>query len=433
MHTRDTLAVILGGGRGTRLAPLTLARCKPAINLAGKFRLIDVPVSNCINSQVRKIFVATQFLSAGLHRHLFQTYRFDRFSDGFVEVLAAEQTPTNTHWFQGTADAIRQCLSYIIEWNIEYVLILSGDQLYSMDYGKLIDQHRKTGADITVSTLPAPSEDLYRMGIMQMNPDGRLVNFVEKPEDPAVQESLATDEQTMKRFGVDPRGRRHLGSMGIYVFSRNALVDLLSEGKFTDFGREVIPAALDSHKVFGYVFDGFWEDIGTIESYYQVNLSLTEPLPPFNFYDEHWPIHTHPRSLPGVKVVGGSVEQAILCEGAIVDHADVEHSIIGVRGQVRSGSKIKDSLVLGADYYDSAKEGQDRGLLRREGNSHIQLGIGRDVEIEGAILDKNARIGNGAKITPKYNEPDHEGDGFFVRSGIVIIPRDAVIEPGRVI
>ncbi len=433
MYTRDTLAVILGGGRGTRLAPLTLARCKPAINLAGKFRLIDVPVSNCINSQVRKIFVVTQFLSAGLHRHLFQTYRFDRFSDGFVEVLAAEQTPTNTHWFQGTADAIRQSLRYIIEWNIENVLILSGDQLYSMDYGKLIDQHVKTGADITVSTLPAPAEDVYRMGIMQMDGDGRLVNFVEKPENPKVQESLATDKKTMKRFGVNARGRRHLGSMGIYVFSRKALVELLSEGKFTDFGREVIPAALKSHKVFGYVFDGFWEDIGTIESYYKVNLSLTDSFPPFNFHDEHWPIHTHPRSLPGVKVVGGSIEQAILCEGAIVDHADIEHSIIGVREQVRYGSSIKDSLILGGDYYESSKEGQDKGLLRREGNSNIQLGIGREVEIEGAILDKNTRIGDGVKITPKYNEPDYEGDGFYVRSGIVIIPRGEVIEPGRII
>ncbi len=433
MYTRDTLAVILGGGRGTRLAPLTLARCKPAINLAGKFRLIDVPVSNCINSQVRKIFVVTQFLSAGLHRHLFQTYRFDRFSDGFVEVLAAEQTPTSTHWFQGTADAIRQSLSYIIEWNIEYVLILSGDQLYAMDYGRLIDQHTQTGADITVSTLPAPAEDVYRMGIMQMDGDGRLVNFVEKPEDPAVQEALVTDEQTMKRFGVDPRGRRHLGSMGIYVFSRKALVELLSEGRFTDFGREVIPAALESHKVFGYVYDGFWEDIGTIESYYQVNLSLTEPVPPFNFHDEHWPIYTHPRSLPGVKVVGGNIERAVLCEGAIVDHANVEHSIIGVRGRVRNGSKIKNSLILGADYYDSAKEGQDRGLLRRESVSDIPLGIGRDVEIEGAILDKNTRIGDGVKITPRYDEPDWEGDGYYVRSGIVIIPRGGVIEPGRVI
>ncbi|MBW7997210.1 MAG: glucose-1-phosphate adenylyltransferase [Candidatus Glassbacteria bacterium] len=432
MDSRDTLAVILGGGRGTRLAPLTLARCKPAINLAGKFRLIDVPVSNCINSQVRKIFVVTQFLSAGLHRHLFQTYRFDRFSDGFVEVLSAEQTPTNVNWFQGTADAIRQSLRYIIEWNIKNVLILSGDQLYAMDYGKLIDHHASTGADVTVATLPARGEDVYRMGIMQMDRDGRLVNFVEKPDDPGVQEKLTTDAETMKKFGVEPKDRHHLGSMGIYVFSRSALVELLSREKYTDFGREVIPAALESHKVYGYVFDGFWEDIGTIESYYRVNLSLTDPVPPFNFHDEHWPIHTHPRSLPGVKVVGGSIERAILCEGSIIDHSDVERSIIGVREMVRHGTRIKDSLILGADYYDTPGEDSERGM-RRGRSSDIPLGIGHDVEIEGAILDKNTRIGDGVRITPKYDMEDHEGDGYFVRSGIVIIPRGKVIEPGRVI
>lgn len=427
MYTRDTLAVILGGGRGTRLAPLTLARCKPAINLAGKFRLIDIPVSNCINSRVLKIFVVTQFLSAGLHRHIFQTYRFDRFTDGFVEILAAEQTPTNMTWFQGTADAIRQSLRYIVEWNIKYVLILSGDQLYSMDYGEMLEYHVNSAADVTVSTLPVPQTEVYRMGIMQIDEAGRIVNFVEKPSDPKVQEGLATEEIFLRRFNVDPRGRRHLGSMGIYIFDREVLVELLTEGRYTDFGREVIPAAVKSHKVCAYVFDGFWEDVGNIESYYRVNLSLTDPVPPFNFYDENWPIFTHPRSLPGVKVVGGTTERAILCEGSIIDRAHIQRAIIGVRSVIRSGTRIKDSLLLGADYYDTpgAVEGH-----RRE-QSHLPIGIGHDCEIEGAIIDKNVRIGNGVKIRPRYGQPDHEGDGFFVRGGIVIVPRGAVIEPGR--
>ncbi|HLA40972.1 MAG TPA: glucose-1-phosphate adenylyltransferase [Candidatus Glassbacteria bacterium] len=427
MYTRDTLAVILGGGRGTRLAPLTLARCKPAINLAGKFRLIDIPVSNCINSQVRKIFVVTQFLSAGLHRHIFQTYRFDRFTDGFVEILAAEQTPTNMTWFQGTADAIRQSLRYIVEWNIKYVLILSGDQLYSMDYGEMLEYHVNSAADVTVSTLPVPQSEVYRMGIMQIDEAGRIVNFVEKPSDPKVQEELATEEIFLRRFNVDPRGRHHLGSMGIYIFDRDVLVELLADGRYTDFGREVIPAAVKSHKVCAYVFDGFWEDVGTIESYYRVNLSLTDPMPPFNFYDENWPIFTHPRSLPGVKLVGGTTEQAILCEGSIIDRAHIQRAIIGVRSVIRSGTRVKDSLLLGADYYDTPGEVEG---FRRE-RSSVPIGIGRECEIEGAIIDKNVRIGDRVKIRPRYGQPDQEGDGYYVRGGIVIVPRGAVIEAGK--
>jgi len=428
MNTKDTLAVILGGGRGTRLAPLTLARCKPAINLAGKFRLIDIPVSNCINSGVLKIFVATQFLSAGLHRHLFQTYRFDRFSEGFVEVLAAEQTPTNMNWFQGTADAIRQSLGYISEWNIKYVLILSGDQLYSMDYRILLNYHVESNADVTVSCLPAPPEEVYRMGIMQIDEQGRIINFVEKPSEPEVQAELATDEGFFGKFGIEARGRRHLGSMGVYVFNREALIEILRVENYTDFGREVIPAAVKSHRVYAYVFDDFWEDIGTIESYYRVNLSLTDPVPPFNFYKEHWPIYTHPRSLPAVKVVGGKTERAILCEGCIVDNAEITHSIIGVRQIVRAGAKIRDSLVLGADFYDTPGE-KAEGFRRSE--SEMELGVGFNTEIEGAIVDKNARIGNNVKIRPKWDEPDQDGDGFYVRSGIVIIPRGGIIEHGR--
>ncbi|HUU28362.1 MAG TPA: glucose-1-phosphate adenylyltransferase [archaeon] len=430
MYTQDTLAVILGGGRGTRLAPLTLARCKPAINLAGKFRLIDIPVSNCINSNVVKVFVVTQFLSAGLHRHIFQTYRFDRFSQGFVQVLAAEQTPTNMNWFQGTADAIRQSLGYITEWNIKYVLILSGDQLYAMDYSKLLNFHVKKNADVTVCTLPVHAENVSRMGIMQIDTKGRIMKFVEKPTDPKVQEELVTGESFLKQFGIEVRGRRHLGSMGVYVFNREALIQMLSEKKYTDFGREVIPEAVNSHRVFAYVFDDFWEDIGTIESYYQVNLCLTDPIPPFNFYREDWPIYTHPRSLPGVKVVGGRIERAILCEGSIINNAQITRSIIGIRKVIRPGSIIRDSLVLGADFYEEPGEIPE-GFRKTE--SDIPIGIGHNVYIEGAIIDKNTRIGDGVVIRPKHGEPDRDGDGYYVRSGIVIVPRGGVIEPGRVI
>lgn len=430
MNTKETLAVILGGGRGTRLTPLTLARCKPAINLAGKFRLIDIPVSNCINSQVVKIFVATQFLSAGLHRHIFQTYQFDRYSNGFIQVLAAEQTPTNMNWFQGTADAIRQSLRYITEWNIKYVLILSGDQLYAMDYRCLLDFHVRKKAEITVSTLPVPAADIPRMGIMQLDSKCRIVNFKEKPADPRVQEELVTEESSFRQFGVEARGRRHLGSMGVYVFNRETLVELLSDEKHTDFGREVIPEAVKTRRVYGFVFDGYWEDIGTLESYYKANLSLTDPVPPFNFYMEDWPIYTHARSLPGVKVVGGKIERAILCEGAIVDNSEITRSIIGIRQFVRSGSKIHNSLVLGADFYDTTGDYRE-GFRRSE--SKIPLGIGHNVQIEGAIIDKNTRIGDGVVIRPKHGEPDRDGDGYYLRSGIVIVPRGGVIEPGRVI
>lgn len=428
MRTRDTLAVILGGGRGSRLAPLTLARAKPAINLAGKFRLIDIPVSNCINSDVVKIFVATQFLSTGLHRHLFSTYRFDRFSEGFVEVLAAEQTPSNNDWFQGTADAIRQSLNYIIEWNIKYVLILSGDHLYSMDYRDILRFHEAKDAEVTVSTIPIPESDVSRMGIMRIDRDSRLVEFVEKPKDPEEQRRMQTEESFIAGFGVDPAGRRHLGSMGVYVFNKSTLVEMLKGSPYTDFGKEVIPEAMKTRRTFAYVFDDFWEDIGTIESYYHANLRLTEPLPPFDFYREDWPIYTHPRFLPGVKVNGGIIERAILCEGCVVDRARIDRAIVGIRQMVGEGSEIRDSLILGADYYD--RNGGEAGEKDQSDNA-IPLGIGRNVVIERAIIDKNTRIGDGAKIRSWPEREDEDGDGYYVRSGVVIIPRGGVVQPGR--
>jgi len=424
---RDTLAVILGGGRGTRLAPLTLARAKPAINLAGKFRLIDIPVSNCINSNVMKIFVATQFLSTGLHRHLFSTYRFDRFSEGFVEPLSAEQTPTNTQWFQGTADAIRQSLHYIVEWNIKYVLILSGDHLYSMDYRRILQFHADRNAEVTVSTIPLPEQDVNRMGIMQLDENARIVNFVEKPKDPAVQRQMQSSEQTIASFGIDPAGRKHLGSMGIYVFNKSTLLEMLNNYSHTDFGREVIPEAVRSKRTFAYVYDGYWEDIGTIEAYYHTNLRLTDPLPPFDFYREEWPIYTHPRYLPGVKINGGQVERAILCEGSVVDRAEIHHSIVGIRQMINEGTHIRDSLILGADYYDR----EDSLEAEKGAPCDIPLGIGRNVTIEHAIIDKNTRIGDGVKIRSWEGRPDEDGDGYYVRSGVVIIPRGGVIRPGR--
>lgn len=431
MSMKETMAVVLGGGRGTRLAPLTYARCKPAINLAGKFRLIDIPISNCINSGLKKIFVVTQFLSTGLHRHIFQTYRFDRFSEGFVEVLAAEQTPTNLNWFQGTADAIRQSLRYITEWDIQYVVILSGDQLYQMDYQKLLNYHIENLADVTVSTLPVRQEEVSRMGIMQIDTDGQIVRFEEKPEDPNLQDEMATSHEFFESMNIDNNGRFHLASMGVYVFNREVLVELLNKENYTDFGREVIPEAVKNRRTFAYVFDGFWEDIGTIDSYYRVNLSLTDAMPPFNFYDARWPVYTHPRTLPGAKLNGGNFDRAIICEGSIVEKASINRSIIGSRQLIGPGSVIRDSLVLGADYYEVLNRSLESFATAA---NPVPLGIGRDVKIEGAIVDKNARIGHDVVINRRSpDEPDSEGDGYYVRSGIVIIPRAAVIEPGRVI
>jgi len=410
-HT-DVLAVILGGGRGTRLYPLTSMRSKPAVPIAGKYRLIDIPISNCINSGIFKVHVLTQFNSVSLHRHITNTYKFDAFHTGFVEVLAAEQTPTSEAWYQGTADAFRKQLFEIQAARVDHVLVLAGDHLYRMNYSSMIAHHVRTDADITVAVQPVLREEANRFGILKRTEEGRIVDFVEKPTDPEVLDRMQCREDVERPF---------LGSMGIYVFKTSALIDLLTEHPdYDDFGSDVIPHAIKHRPVHGYDFNGYWEDIGTIRSFYDTNLKLTVPNPPFNFNDAKAPIYTHSRFLPGTIITDSRIDEALITEGCIIDRAEIKHSIVGLRSRVGAGSVVKDSILMGADYYDSKPQ-------------YIPLGIGEDCQIEGAILDKNVRVGRGTRIHyfPRGTEMDQ--GSFVVQDGIVVIPKGTILPPNTFI
>lgn len=408
----DVLAVILGGGRGARLYPLTKMRAKPAVPIAGKYRLIDIPISNCINSGILRVHVLTQFNSVSLHRHISDTYKFDAFHTGWVQVLAAEQTPESAAWYQGTADAVRKQLTEIRVTGAEHVLILAGDHLYRMDYAAMLEFHRTKGADITVAVQPVLREEAPRFGILKRAADGRIVDFVEKPKEPEVQALMVSRDDPARPF---------LGSMGIYVFRTEVLLDLLSaHTDHDDFGSDVIPFAIGRQPVFGFDFEGFWEDIGTIRSFYDTNLRLTRPDAPFNFYDAKAPIYTHSRFLPGSIVTDSRLTDALFCEGCVARQADISRSIIGVRSQIGAGTVIKDSIVMGADYYD-------------KGGHPIPMGIGPGCHIEGAILDKNVRIGDCVQIRPFPRGTDLEAGTYVVQDGIVVVPKGTVLEPGSVI
>nr|WP_320133666.1 glucose-1-phosphate adenylyltransferase [uncultured Holophaga sp.] len=410
-HT-DVLAVILGGGRGTRLHPLTGMRSKPAVPIAGKYRLIDIPISNCINSGIFKVHVLTQFNSVSLHRHITSTYKFDAFHTGFVEVLAAEQTPTSETWYQGTADAIRKQLFEIQAARVDHVLVLAGDHLYRMNYARMLAQHVASDADITVALQPIRREDAPRFGLLKRREDGRVVDFVEKPKDPVVQETMKCRDDEERPF---------LGSMGIYVFKIGALVDLLLEHPdYDDFGKDVIPHAIRHRPVQGFDFDGYWEDIGTIRSFYDTNLELTQPNPPFSFYDAKAPIYTHSRFLPGSMVRNSRIDRALITEGCVLEDAEIIHSIIGLRSLVGAGSLVKDTILMGADYYDTRPH-------------DIGMGIGKNCHIEGAILDKNVRVGDGSRIMPFPRGMDLDHGSFVVQDGIVVIPKGTILPPGTYI
>ncbi|KAF0110842.1 MAG: glucose-1-phosphate adenylyltransferase [Chloroflexi bacterium] len=411
----DILAVILGGGRGARLFPLTQQRSKPAVPMAGKYRLIDIPISNCINSGILRIAVLTQFNSISLHRHIVRTYNFDAFHQGWVQIWAAEQTMGNTDWYQGTADAVRKQLFEIRATRAKYVLILAGDHLYRMDFAKLAEFHFEKDADITIAVQPVNKDDAERFGILKRNPSYRITDFVEKPTDPKVLKHVASRDDPEKPF---------LGSTGIYLFKTEVLINLLEQHAHDDFGGHVIPAAINSHKVFGYDFEGFWEDIGTIRSFYDTNLALTGPNPPFNFFDPAQPIYSHPRFLPGSTIQNSQMEDTLLAEGCCIKNAQIKHSIIGLRSQISSGVKITDSILMGNDYYerDWITEGRK-----------IPLQIGSNSSIQGAIIDKNARIGENVTISPFPRGTDVEGNGWVVRDGIVVIPKGAEILPGTTI
>lgn len=413
--TKDVLAVIMGGGQGTRLFPLTKVRAKPAVPIAGKYRLIDIPISNCINSNIDRIALLTQFNSVSLHRHITRTYNFDPFHRGWVQIWAAEQTILNDTWYQGTADAVRQQMFEIYSTGAEYALILAGDHLYRMDYGLMAEHLWENGGDISIALQPVPLAAASQLGILKKGKEDLVTDFVEKPTDPAIQKDF---------ISTDNPDRPLLGSMGIYLFKIEVLDQLLRELDVDDFGKEVIPHAIHTHKVLGYEFSGYWEDIGTIRSFYQANLDLTLPSPPFSFYDVNQPIYTHARFLPGSSVAGAKLENVSLADGCDIGKAEISGSVIGLRSQVMDGSVIKDTVMMGADYYEENSHHKDRS---------VPIGVGKNSHIEGAIIDKNARIGEGVIIKPFPPGTEQEGENWFIRDGIVVIPKSVVIPPGTVI
>ena len=415
----DVLAIILGGGRGTRLFPLTLRRSKPAVPIGGKYRLIDIPISNCLNSNVRRIFVLTQFNSESLNRHLALTYKFDIFSSGFVSVLAAEQTEDGDSWFQGTADAVRQSLRHMRRQDAKNALILSGDQLYQMDYRQMLKTHVDNKADATVGVIPVDASQTSQFGILKMDASGRIVHFEEKP---------AADRLPALISDIPGVGRGYLASMGIYAFSRDVLEQSLADPKLVDFGRHVIPDAVPRRRVQAHVHRGYWEDVGTIQSYFQANLALCEPIPPFDFYDTAHPIYTNPRFLPASKVSNCTIKNALISEGCIMQGAHIDRAVIGIRSRIGAGTQIRSSLLIGADGYETLHEME---TMQTQGIPAI--GIGAESVIENAIVDKNARIGRGVRIVNRDGIKEKDGNGYFIREGIVIVAKNGVIPDGTVI
>jgi glucose-1-phosphate adenylyltransferase len=427
VNTSNVLSVILGGGQGTRLFPLTKERAKPAVPLAGKYRLVDIPISNCINSGLRRIYLLTQFNSASLHKHISQSYKFDHFTGGFVEILAAEQTYSDTSWYQGTADAVRKNLIHFMNHDWDYLLILSGDALYRMDFRAIIEQHAETGADITVATIPVERRETVGLGIMQVDAERRITRFVEKPKDPAIQDSLKLPRDWYAPLGIKREEELFLASMGIYVFNRDIIRRLL-ENTLTDFGKHVIPNAIPNLRVFAYVFQGYWEDIGTIRAFFEANLDVTSELPRFNFFDMTAPIFSHPRWLPSSKINGAQLDHAVISDGCILNRAVITHSIVGLRSSVSAGTVLNRVILLGCDYYET-----NESILQNEKDGKPRIGIGTNCRIENTIVDKNARIGNNVVISPagKPDKVDHPN--YYIRDGFVIIPKNGVIPHGMVI
>lgn len=429
MH-REVLSLILGGGRGTRLYPLTMLRSKPAVPIGGKYRLIDIPISNCINSDCNRIYVLTQYLSVSLHRHIANTYKFDPFSKGFVEILAAQQTNEASDWYQGTADAVRQNIRYVHEDPCTDVLILSGDQLYRMDFQQLLATHRKNNAEVTIAVMPVPEESTSQLGLLRADDEGKVTGFVEKPQTKDKLEPVRMKEEWIKVRGVEPKGRPFLASMGIYLFQRDALFQLLNEPPLaTDFGKEIFPRSIGTRKVYAHLFDGYWEDVGTVKSYHEANLALTADDPPFVFHAPEGVIYTRMRYLPASRMSNATLNQALVADGCVIGAGTkITHSVVGLRTQIGSNVSIKDSIVIGADSFESTKEKADN--IRR-GLPHV--GIGDGCVIENAILDKDARVGANVRLCNKDKIKDGEGPNFVIRDGIVVIPKSAIVLDGAVI
>lgn len=412
-------AIILGGGQGTRLYPLTQSRCKPAISFGGRYRLIDVPISNSINSGCHKLFIITQFLSSSLHQHIFNTYRHDIFSSGFLELLPAEEKPSQKEWFQGTADAVRQNLDYFIETPVDYFLILSGDQLYNMDYQEMIRFAKTTDADVVVASLPINSADAKRMGVLKIDASHSITEFVEKPQEESILQKMRQPVDDM----TTPE-KPFLGSMGIYVFKREALIQLLETDTRADFGKHLIPSAVSQGRAAAYIHQGYWEDIGTIGSFYEANMALTKTEPDFNVYDEHWPVYSNRYNLPGPKIFNTNIKNSIICEGCIVEADEVSHSILGPRTVIKTGAIIRDTYIMGNDFY-----------IPPIHTSRLpeQLHIGENCVIQKTILDKHVSLGKGVQLINKQQLQHYDGGVVFIRDGVIVVPRGTSLPDGFIL
>ncbi|MEN9663079.1 MAG: hypothetical protein RL324_2028 [Verrucomicrobiota bacterium] len=415
----------MGGGRGTRLSPLTLERCKPAVPLAGKYRLVDIPISNCINSGINRIFILTQFNTASLHRHIQSAFHFDAFGGGFVDILSAEQTETRADWYQGTADAVRRNLVHFRSSPHDLVLILSGDQLYRMDFEAIIEQHLGNKADVTIAAIPFPASKVDGLGLMRVGDDLGIQQFVEKPKDPAVIESLTLSRTLEAKLKTPSAEKRCLASMGIYVFNRAVLAEALDNG-MTDFGKEVIPSLLGKKRLFAGIFEGYWEDIGTVRAFYEANLALAQANPPFDFYDASYPIYSEERHLPATKLDRCAVEHAVIADGCILNATSVKHSVIGVRSLIGEGTTLQEAVVMGSDYYETAEQ-----LAENKVRGRPTIGIGRNCRIRHAIIDKNARIGDGVMLDPEGKADGKYLDGaVIIRDGVLVVPKGATLPSG---
>ncbi len=416
---RNVLCVVLGGGQGSRLYPLTKYRSKPAVPIAGKFRLIDIPISNCLNSEFRQIYILTQFNSESLNKHISRAYKLDGFSRGFVEIMAAEQTMDNTDWFQGTADAVRRCMRHFNDPHTEYIIVLSGDQLYKMNLNNLLEYHMQHEGEITVSCCPVEPSEIAGLGIMGTDAKNRINCFVEKP---------SSEEEVKSIPFIKDNKKTYLGSMGIYCFNTSTLKKLLNEDTSTDFGKGIIPNAFGKYKTYAYIFDGYWSDIGTIQSFYDANIRLTDPLPPLNLYDKTWPYFTHARYLSPAKLIDAQINNSLISEGTIIEGSLVSRSVIGLRSVIREETKIHDSILMGSDYYETEEEA--RGKLLPD---DCRLSIGKNCLIKNAILDKNVSLGDNVKIINKKGIKNKESDFYCIKNGIVIIEKNAVVPSGTVI
>ncbi|WP_136482324.1 glucose-1-phosphate adenylyltransferase [Cognatitamlana onchidii] len=421
MINNKVLSIILGGGQGSRLYPLTDRRSKPAVSIAGKYRLVDIPISNCINADIKRIFVLTQFNSAGLNKHIKNTYHFSFFSSAFVDVLAAEQTPESKTWFQGTADAVRQSMHHFLQHDFEYALILSGDQLYQMDYDKMIEAHEASGAKISIATIPVNAKDATGFGILKADDDNIITSFIEKPD-----ASLLPDWTSEVSDDMKAQGRNYLASMGIYVFNRDLLVELMKNPDTIDFGKEIIPQSIDSHKTLSYQYEGYWTDIGTIDSFFEANLGLTDDIPKFDLYNREKRIYTHARMLPTTKIAGTVLDKAVVSEGCIISAAKIEKSVIGIRSRIGKESTVINTYMMGADYYESLEEIETKKIENL-------MGIGERCFIKNCILDKNCRIGDDVRIKGGPHLEDSETDTYCIRDGIVVVKNGATIPKGTII